>query len=286
MEFETGVFKRYERKRGNKKVTQVGVSGLSVNSKFKDNEVIVILSQDDFTQLQQQASNNNDKVKDLENQLTKANTKIETLKQTTPEPIPENITNTHKVIDLQDEINNLNKTINNRNELLFSTQEKVRDLMDELTTEITKLYDNTITEANSKTKTNINVILDTIKDTYQAINSYNEELENQIQIHNNNIENSSFITRAFSKDSIKLRLDTDKLVKLEKQLKSLNDNCITYKDIVKPVEIPASKITEIKLNAQSNKFDVKELYIDTGDKDEKEENITITPEANDNGDDN
>lgn len=286
MEYETGVFKRYERKRGNKTVTQVGVSGLSVNSKFKDNEVIYILSKDDINQLQQQASNNNDKVKDLENQLTKANTEIDTLKNMDPNPAPENQVYTHKVIDLQEEINNLNKTINNRNELLLGTQDKVNGLLDELTTEITKLYDNTITEANSKTKTNITVILDTIKETYQAITDYNEELENQIQKHNNNIENSSIITRAFSKDRIKLKLDTGKLQTLEKQLKELNDNCITYNNIVKPVEIPASKIKEIKLNVKSNKFDVKELYIDTGDKDEKEENITITPEAVNNGNDN
>ena len=74
--------------------------------------------------------------------------------------------------------------------------------------------------------------------------------------------------------------------KREIQLNEINQYCINYKSIVKPIEIPASRIREIKLNAKSNNLDIKELYIDTGNLDDQEENITITPEANDNGNDN
>ena len=290
MEYETGKFKRDTTNRNGKPTKTVRVTGLSVNSKFKDNEIIFILSKEELNQLQQQASTNNDKVKDLESQLSKANTKIETLENLTPEPIPEPTPENPKyyqeLITAKDEINTLNQTINNRNELLLSTQDKLRDLMEELTTEITKLYDNTITEANTTTVRNITVLTNTIKDTYQAIADYNEELETQKQLHNEKIDNSNIFTRAFSKDSLKLQLDNSKLAKLENKLKDINDNCITYEDIVKPIEIPANKINEIKVNAKSNKFDIKELYIDTGNQDDKEETLVITPEANDNGNQN
>ena len=81
-------------------------------------------------------------------------------------------------------------------------------------------------------------------------------------------------------------LDTGKLDGIEKDLSEIKEYCINYEDIVKPVEIPASRISEIKLNAKSNKLDIKELYIDTSELESNEDNITITPEAVNNGNDN
>ena len=69
MEYETGKFKRYVRNREGKEVTQVGVSGLSVNSKFKDDEEIIILSKEDFNQLESKANNSTEIIQNLENQL-------------------------------------------------------------------------------------------------------------------------------------------------------------------------------------------------------------------------
>ena len=83
-----------------------------------------------------------------------------------------------------------------------------------------------------------------------------------------------------------MEIDNSKLKDLDSKLNEINQYCINYESIVKPVEIPASRISEIKLNAKTNKFNIKELYIDTTDLDDQEENITITPEAVNNGNDN
>ena len=287
MDYETAKFKRDTVNRNGKEVTQIRVTGLSVNSKFKDNEELIILSKDDFTKFENEYNTNKGLVQRLKQQLKNANFEIDRLKNATPEPIPEPITENPKyyneLITAKDEISNLKDTINNRNGLLLNTQTSIENLINELTTEITKLYDTEITEANTVTQKNIQVILDTITDAYKTMFDYNEELENIKANHNNTIDNTSIITRALRKDSLKLQLDNSKLQSLENQLKNLNDNCIKYENIVKPVEIPASKITEIKLNAKSNKFDISELFIDTGNQDENEENITLTPGVVNNG---
>lgn len=272
MDYDTAKFKRDTVNRDGKPTNTVRVIGLSVNSKFKNNEELIIFSKDDFTQFENEYNTNKELVQRLKQQLKNANFKIESLENQPkpPEETTENPKYYTKVIELQDQINN-------RNELLLNTQESISNLIDELTTEIKELYDTGITEANTVTKTNIQVILDTITDAYNTMFEYNEELETIKEDHNKTIDNTSIITRALKKDSLKLQLDNGKLQELERKLKNLNDNCIKYENIVKPIEIPASKITEIKLNAKSNKFNVKELYIDTGNKDDKEENITITP---------
>lgn len=275
---EKAIFKRDKTNRQGKETNTIRVTGLSVNSKFGNNEKLTVLKTEDFTQLENQLSTKDDKIRELENQLSKANTEIENLKSTTPETVPDNPKYYQELIQAKDEINNLNQIINNRNGLLLNTQGNIYSLFDELATEISTLYNNTITEANTKTLTNIQVLINTIKEVYSTVNGYNEELETQKELHNSKVENSNFITRALHKDSFKLQLDTSKLKGFENQLKEINDNCITYNDIVKPIEIPASKITEIKLNAQSKKFDIKELYIDTGNEEETDK-VIITPDT-------
>ena len=70
---EKAIFKRDIKERENgKKTTQIRVTGLSVNSKFKDNEEIIILSKEDFTDLETQLSTKDDKIRELENQLNQS----------------------------------------------------------------------------------------------------------------------------------------------------------------------------------------------------------------------
>ena len=282
MEYETGKFKRDTTNRNGKPTNTIRVTGLSVNSIFKDNEDLIIMSKTEFTKFENQVNNSTKIIKDLKNQLQKANTKVETLQNAKQEPLPENPKYTNKIIELQDEKTTLLNTINNRNGLLLGTQDKFNEMLDDITTafstEITKANEDIVSQLKAKTdilKENITVLIDYVK-----------ELETLQEIHNNKVDNSSWYKRAFSKDTFKLEIDTGKLNDLDNKLNDINQYCINYESIVKPIEIPASRITEIKLNAKSNKFDIKELYIDTGNLDDQEENIVITPEANDNGNDN
>lgn len=118
---ETGKFKRDTINRNGKPTNQIRVTGLSVNSKFKDDEEIIILSKEDFNQLESKANNSTEIIQNLENQLGEAKVKIQTLETTAPEPNPENPKYINRVIDLQEEINN-------RNQLLFNTQNTIKNI--------------------------------------------------------------------------------------------------------------------------------------------------------------
>ena len=274
MEYETGKFKRDTINRNGKDTNTIRVTGLSVNSKFENNEDLIIFSKKEFTKLENQLKSKEDTIQKLE-------TEIQELKNTAPEPIT-NQKYYNELIQTKDEKANLLNTISNRNGLLLSTQEKLNEMLDDITTafstEVSKANEDIVKQLKAKTdklNKNITVLIDYVK-----------ELETLQDTHNNKVDNSSWYKRAFSKDTLKLNIDNSKLKDLDNKLNEINQYCINYEDIVKPVEIPASRISKIKLNAKSNKIDIKELYIDTTDLDENEENITITPEAVNNGNDN
>ena len=274
MEYETGKFKRDTVNRDGKPTNTVRVTGLSVNSKFENNEELIIFSKDNFTKLETQLQSKNKKIQELE-------TQVRELENSTPEPFT-NQKYYNDLLTAKDEISTLKDTINNRNGLLLGTQDKFNEMLDDITTafstEVTKANEDIVNQLKAKTdklKENITVLIDYVKDLETLQESYNTK-----------VDNSSWYKRAFSKDTFKLEIDTGKLKDLDSKLNEINQYCINYKGIVKPIEIPASRITEIKLNVKSNKLDIKELYIDTGNLDENEENITITPEANDNGNQN
>ena len=262
--YEKGIFKRDTVNRNGKPTNTVRVTGLSVNSKFEDNEELIIMSKAELTKLE-------NKIKELESITTAPVTDQKYY---------------NELLTAKDDKANLLSTINNRNGLLLGTQEALSNMVDSFTNDITELYNTEIKQAKTDTLKDLKHKTDKIKDTVNTLIDYVNELETQQQKHNNIVDKSSWYKRAFSKDTFKMDLDTGKLDGIEKDLSEIKEYCINYEDIVKPVEIPASRISEIKLNAKSNKFNIKELYIDTTDLDDQDDNITITPEAVNNGNDN
>ena len=274
MEYETGKFKRDTINRNGKETKTIRVTGLSVNSKFKDNEDLIIFSKDDYTQLENQLNSKDNTIQELE-------TEIQELKNTAPEPVT-NQKYYNELIQAKDEKANLLNTISNRNGLLLGTQDRLNEMLDDITTE----FSTEISQANEDIVNQLKAKTDTLKENITVLMEYVKELENLQDNYNTKVDNSSWYKRAFSKDTFKLEIDTGKLKDLDSKLNEINQYCINYESIVKPIEIPANRIKEIKLNAKNNKFDIKELYIDTGNLDENEENITVTPEAVNNGNDN
>lgn len=283
---ETGKFKRYERQRGKKKVTQVGVSGLSVNSKFEDNDEIIVIKKQDFTDLKNQINDNDILINDLKTQLQDCKTKLDNLENDTPDTIPESQKHTQDYIKSLEEISTLKDTINNRNALLLNTQTALTDLLNEYTTEVCNLYDNEISQAKKDTLKKLETFTALTKDTINNLFDYLEELETQRDNHNDKVNKSNWFTRAFSKDTLKLDIDTSKINGIRDNVEEIKEYCINYEGIVKPIEIPASRISEIQVNTSKNKINVKELYIDTGDNNINQDKITLTPEAVNNGNDN
>ena len=255
---ETGIFKRYKRNRTDKdgktkEVTQVGVSGLSVNSQFDDNEEIVIISKKEFTELE---------------------AKILELESTAPEPVT-NPKYYNELIQAKDEISNLKDIINNRNGLLMDTKDSISTVMGELLNEVTRLYEDSIKTGNKTTLDNVRKLVNLIQASYTNIYNYLLDLETD---HNNKIDNSSLLAR-IRKSNSKLNLDQSKLLEFEKTLKEINEYYNNYTGIVETVEIPASNITEIKLKHLSNNIKLNELYIDTVPTDEDtSKDIDITPD--------
>ena len=262
--YENGIFKRDTVNRNGKPTNTVRVTGLSVNSKFEDNEELIIMSKAELIKLE-------NKIKELES--------ITTAPVTDQKYYNELLTE-------KDDKANLLSTINNRNGLLLGTQEALSNMVDSFTNDITELYNTEIKQAKTDTLKDLKHKTDKIKDTVNTLIDYVNELETQQQKHNNIVDNSRWYKRAFSKDTFKMDLDTGKLDGLEKDLTEIKKYCNNYEDIVKPIEIPTSRISEIKLNAKNNKLDIKELYIDTSKLDSNEDNITITPEAVNDGNDN
>lgn len=276
--YEKGIFKRDKVNRNGKKANTVRVTGLSVNSKFDDDDELIIMATEELTKLEAKIETYKNTIRDLENQ-------VKELENITPAPITDQ-KYYNELLTEKDDKANLLSTINNRNGLLLGTQEALNNMVDSFTNDITELYDTEIKQAKTDTLKDLKHKTDKIKDTVNVLIDYVNELETQQQKHNNTVDNSSWYKRAFSKDTFKMDLDTGKLDGIEKDLSEIKEYCINYEDIVKPVEIPASRISEIKLNAKSNKLDIKELYIDTSELESNEDNITITPEAVNNGNDN
>lgn len=276
--YEKGIFKRDKVNRNGKKANTVRVTGLSVNSKFDDDDELIIMATEELTKLEAKIETYKNTIRDLENQ-------VKELENITPAPITDQ-KYYNELLTEKDDKANLLSTINNRNGLLLGTQEALNNMVDSFTNDITELYDTEIKQAKTDTLKDLQSKTDKIKDTVNVLIDYVNELETQQQKHNNTVDNSSWYKRAFSKDTFKMDLDTGKLEGIEKDLSEIKEYCINYEDIVKPVEIPASRISEIKLNAKSNKLDIKELYIDTSELESNEDNITITPEAVNNGNDN
>ena len=264
--FETGKFKRDTVNREGKPTKTVRVTGLSVNSKFDNNEELSILSKADFTEMETQLNTNiekitelenqvktkDDKIRELETQLKQANTEIETLKNTPPEPTPESPKYINKVIDLQEEINN-------RNKLLMNTQNTINNIFTEVNT------------ANNTSKDNLITLISELQTTAKTILDYGDEIRNQKDNINSEFKKVGWVKWIRNKNKINIVLDLDKLKELEAEiLKFTNTDIVQLAStVITPVEIPTDKL------------DLNELYISIDTEDSSNEPIpskVITPD--------
>ena len=174
MYYERAIFHRDIKTKNGKQKTQIRVSGLSVKSQFKDKENIIILSQNDFENLQN--------------------------KVTTP-------TVGGNSWKYQTELMELKDTINLRNELLFNLQDNVYNMLDLLTENIINSYTLALKEKDIQNKEHFDLLLEQYKtELFLILYEYLTQV-------NQNIDNSNFLTRAFNKDKLKLSVDIEEQLK-------------------------------------------------------------------------
>lgn len=270
---EKGVFKRYIRNRkdkdGNKKeVTQVGVSGLSVNSEFDDGEEIVVLRTSDFTEMENQ-------IQSLEKQVNEFRLENETLQNANDNSSTESPKYTNRVITLQEEINN-------RNRLLMNTQNTINTIFTKTNNNYNELGTN-VTTANEETKDNIISLISGLQNEVKTILDLAQELPNQVNGINSSIDKTKWFTWIRSKNKFKIVLDLDELQKLEAKLTEFTSTDIVQlaNSVITPVEIPTNNLDELT----TEDLDLTELYISI-ENDNTDNEITVTPEAVNNGNDN
>lgn len=183
MYYERAIFHRDIKTKNGKQKTQIRVSGLSVKSQFKDKEPIIILSQNDFENLQNKV-----------NTPTVGGTSWK----------------------YQTELMELKDTINLRNELLFNLQDNVYNMLDLLTENIINSYTLALKEKDIQNKEHLDLLLEQYKtELFLILYAYLSQV-------NQNIDNSNFLTRAFNKDKLKLSVDIEGQLKdkLEEVLKT------------------------------------------------------------------
>lgn len=240
---EKVTFKRDTVNKKGKLINTVRVKGLSVNSEFKDNEKIILISEKDFNQLENDLINSTEKIRSLENEiLTIKDSNTDTPKQTST------------IIELQEEINN-------RNQLLFNTQNTINSIINESVINYNDLNNNVV-KSNEETKANIIELISQLQSDIKNILEYPRELDHQVNTINSSIDNTSWFKWVRSKNKFKIILDIDKLRELEAKLIEFTSQDIVQlaNKLITPVELPASNLDKLT----SNDLDLRDLYISIG----------------------
>lgn len=278
--FEEGNFKRYVKeikdtsknsKTGFREVQQLNITGLSKNSKFKDGQKVIIIGNEEFKKHLEDYQNKETKVNELTQKLQEAKltiTELEGKLDQTPQTQKDN----NKIIELYERLDQKQTVIDNHKNIIIQANDKVNNLMEELTSEITNYCNEGVSQANLSTQTRIINLLSQIKDINNTNVLLMEDLQGQVKEYNN----SNFVKRWFKK----INIDFDKMEDNKKLLEEFNSIDIedTAKNITKSFTIDRKEINTIKNNIKSKKLDFKEVFlIDNGNsQDDKEININGT----------
>lgn len=260
---EKAYIRHYKRKdnKNNRILKSVEVRGLKTNTKFKDKEKIIILSEKDFinlnNELEEMQKTNNDLLEEQTNQDNKIS---------------------HDNILLYNKLFYLMEIINNRNELLIKTNNELNNIIDVIIKAIEKEYNiiidknNEIIKDNIKTDLKAIVNICNIKQTQKniIINNEIEKIQNELLKVNGQINNMSLLEFLRVRKKFNFNIDFSRLKEINKNnnmdlQKILNldlDNLILNPDFK---NIDYVNIKEIS----KNQININDLYI----KLDHEENI-------------
>lgn len=283
--YEEGNFKRYVKnikdtsknpKSEFREVQQLNITGLSKNSKFEDKQRVIIMDYQEFNTLLEDYQTQEAKLREVKEELQEAKLTITELEGKL-DKTPETISNTNKILELVDKLEEKQTIIDNHKNIIIQANDKVNSLIEEVTSEVTNYFNDGVNTANLDTHVRVTNLLRDIKE----INSTNlllmQDLQDQVSTYNAKYDNSNRVKRFFMD---RIDLDLESLESRKTKLTEFNQMDIedTAKNITKRFTIDNAKLNEIKNNTKSKKIDFKELYL-TDKTSSQDDNISI-----DNGD--
>ena len=283
--FENGKFKRYEKeitdtskssKTGKRKVQQLNITGLSKNSKFEDGENVIIIAEEDFKKHLEDYQTQESKINELSQQVQEYKLTITELEGKL-DKTPETISNTNKILELVDKLDQKQTIIDNHKNIIIQANDKVNTLIEEVSTDIISYFTEEVNQSNLSTQTRVINLLNQIKDINNSNLLLMQNIQNQVNEYNDTIKKTSRFTLFFKKNSFTIPLDFTDLENTKDKLTEFNKMDIeeTAKTITKSFTIDSSKINEIKNSTKSKKLDFNKVFLTDGDTLEDDKDINI-----------
>ena len=280
--YEEGNFKRYEKeitdtskksKTGKRKVQQLNITGLSKNSSFEDGQKVIIIGQEDFKNHLEDYKNQEIKINELTQQVQDYKLTITELEGKL-DKTPETITNTNKILELVDKLDQKQTIIDNHKNIIIQANNKVSNLIEEVTTELTSYFTGEVSDINLSTQTKVIKLLKEVKDINQSNLILMQNVQDQVTEYNNSYDKSNRIKKYFMK---KIDIDFTEMETNKERLTEFNKIDIedTAKTITKKFTIDGNKINEIKNNSKVKSIDFNKIFLVDGDNSEDDKEINI-----------
>lgn len=285
LHYEEGTFKRYEKeitdtskksKTGKRKVQQLNITGLSKNSEFTDGQKVSIVDSVELKKHLEDYQNQDHKIKELTQQVEEYKLTITELEGKL-DKTPETISNTNKILELVDKLEQKQTVIDNHKNIIIQANDKVNTLIDEVTTEITSYLIEGVNTANLDTQSKVTNLLKEIKQVNSTNLKLMENITDQVQDYNTRYEKSNRVKKFFMD---KINIDFTEMESNKNLIEEFNSIDIedTAKNITRKFTLDGSKISEIKNKTKSKKLDYNKLFLLDGDTLEDDKDINITNE--------
>ena len=260
--YEQAYIRHYERnnKKEKRKIKTVEVRGIKTNSKFKDNEQIILISRNEFNQMQENQQQEINKLQNEINQLQETN------KELTNELNQNDNNKNHETNQLYFKLIALMEMINNRNELLLNANDNLNYVIDNIIKELRQQFINLINDNGKENKKNLETFLksvfDNANDNQIILKNDVSRIEQELNEANEQINNLSWWQLLRKRKQIKIDIDLTNLKELQGNLINYNglDINIASDNILTEPNFNNLDLMEIKGNAK-NKIDFQNLYI-------------------------
>ena len=280
--YEEGNFKRYEKeitdtskksKTGKRKVQQLNITGLSKNSSFEDGQRVIIIGHEDFKNHLEDYQNQEAKIKELSQQVEDYKLTITELEGKL-DKTPETVSNTNKILELVDKLDQKQTIIDNHKNIIIQANNKVSNLIEEVTTELTSYFTEEVSDINLSTQTKVIKLLKEVKDINQSNLILMQNVQDQVTEYNSSYDKSNRIKKYFMK---KIDIDFTEMETNKELLTEFNKIDIedTAKNITKKFTIDGNKINEIKNNSKVKSIDFNKIFLVDGDSSEDDKEINI-----------
>ena len=280
--YEEGNFKRYEKeitdtskksKTGKRKVQQLNITGLSKNSSFEDGQRVIIIGHEDFKNHLEDYQNQEAKIKELSQQVEDYKLTITELEGKL-DKTPETVSNTNKILELVDKLDQKQTIIDNHKNIIIQANNKVSNLIEEVTTELTSYFTEEVSDINLSTQTKVIKLLKEVKDINQSNLILMQNVQDQVTEYNSSYDKSNRIKKYFMK---KIDIDFTEMETNKELLTEFNSIDIedTAKNITKKFTIDGNKINEIKNNSKVKSIDFNKIFLVDGDSSEDDKEINI-----------